>query len=570
MFLFGVLESAGMAVGLAFALPWALVLLPAGRRSALLIALTTVALSVGGLTLWLLALALVDALTLGACLVAMAVVSGVGTVVAARRGDLRWREMRVTGAGAGGPLLVGAALIVLTMVALITFNALYWPFSDFDAIAIYANHSRSIFQARSMPDGDGLYESYPMLLPLSYVYGYLLAGDINEYLARIVVAALAAGSFGAAYELGRTLASTTVGALAALLLALTPGYVRWGSSGYADIPAAFFVTLALVFAARLAQSGDARDALLVGILTGLAAWTKNSVLPVAGSMALWLAYLYWRRRVTWRAAGLALVGALAAAGPWYARNVLLWGHVVAPTVWADQAQHTVKNLAPFVTYPDRFLAPGIVFMVGIVWALVMAFRGGASQDGARLLLVAVLPFAAAWWWMASYDTRFLLVIVPGVAVMGAWALGVIGSALAARYALDLPRAVQVALLVIMLLMALPSARKALSFKGDLARDPLMDDDRRHRIALGAIYDVAGYLAALPAEGRVLTDDHFLPFYAGAEGRLTVIVGGLPQRESLARYDYLVVGGALPDVVTAQDVERLTTIGDFTVYRVVYR
>jgi len=572
VFLFSVLEAIGVGVGLVFALPWALVLLPAERRSTLLLALTTLALSVGSLTLWLLVLALVDALTLGASLAGIAVLCGAGMVVAVRRGDFRLSGMQPAGVGTwGNPLLIGAALIVLAMVILITFSALYWPFSDFDAISIYANHSRSIFQVRSMPDGDGLYESYPMLLPLSYVYSYLLAGEINEYLARIVIAALAIGSFGAAFELGRTLVSTTVGALTALLLALTPSYVRWGSSGYTDIPAAFFVTLALVFAARLAQSGDDRDALLVGILTGLAAWTKNSVLPVAGSMALWLAYLYWQRRVTWRSAGLALAGALATAGPWYLRNVLLWGHIVAPTVWTDQAQHTVKNLAPFVTYPDRFFAPGIVFMLGFVWALAAAFRSaGARQDGARLLLVTVLPFAAAWWWMASYDTRFLLAALPGIAVMGAWATVAIWSALAARYSLDLKRAFQVALLVIVLLLALPSARKALTFKGDLARDPLMDDDKRHRIVLGAIYDVADYLTALPAEGRLLTDNHFLPFHAGVEGRLQVIVGGLPQRESLGRYDYLVLGGALPDVVAAEDVELLTTIGGFTVYRVVYR
>lgn len=569
MFLFSALEAIGMLAGLLFALPWTLVLLPAERRTLSLVALTTLALSLGALTLWLLLLALLDTLTLGAALAGLAVLFSVGIVAAARWGD--WRVPRMTFALPRGVLVRGVALVVLGIAALIAFDALYWPFSDADAVAIYANHSRAIFQAGGLPEGEGLYESYPMLLPLSYVYAYLLAGGINAYLARIVIAALAAGTFGAAFELGRTLFNAATGLTAALLLALTPSFARWGPSGYADIPAAFFVTLALVFAARLARSGGARDALLLGSMTGLATWTKNSTLPFAASMGVWVAALLWTRRVAWRAAAWALVAVLATAGPWYLRNVLLWGHLVAPTAWTDLAQHTARNLVPFLAYPDRFLAAGIAFTAGIVWALGAAWRG-AAQDrfGARLVLLGILPLAAAWWWMASYDSRFLLAVLPAVAVIGARALQHAWDALETRFAITQARALHVALLVVVIVLALPSARKALSHKGDLARDPLMDSARRYELALGPVVDVADYVRALPAEGRLLTDNNFLPFLAEHEGRREVIVGGLPERAALARYDYLVLARDLPDVVTPGDVELLATIDRFRVYRVTYR
>jgi len=283
--------------------------------------------------------------------------------------------------------------------------------------------------------------------------------------------------------------------------------------------------------------------------------------------------------------GIALAGMAATAGPWYLRNLLLFGHVVPRTIWTEQAERTLANLVPFLTHPDHFSAPGIVFTLGIALAFYEAWRGGdQAREGARLLLIAALPLAAAWWWMASYDTRFLLVILPIFAVMGgrllmrAWPrLGSLGRASPApaepearirRRAL----AYQGALLAVIVALALPAARKAVIFKGDMARDPFMGDVKRHRISVGPVYDVARYLNALPAEGRILSDTTFLPFYVNREGKVEVIVGGLPQRDSLAEYDFLVTskGRRLPRAVQPEDVEQLIDLGGTRVYRVLYR
>jgi hypothetical protein len=603
LFLINPLDVIGVIFALAFAYPWALILIPAERRSAVVLSVTTLALSLGGLTLWMMALALLGALRFGVVVAGIVIVFGIGQVWLLRTqapmpGAPRPPVIeRIRTAARQNPLAVGAVLIVIGMAALIVFNALYWPFNDDDAVSIYATQSVGIYQTGKLPTGEGLYEAYPMLLPLSHVYSYMLAGEVDEYLARIAVAALGVGTLAAVFALGRALYDTATGLSAALLLALTPTFTRWASSGYTDIPAAFFVTLAVLFAWWFYRHGGARDALLLGVMTGLAAWTKNSALALGVSVAVWIGYVWWRTLTPDSVgAGLALpsrgvlqyaptrrfarllpvvAGFALTAGPWYVRNAILFGRIVPKTVWTDQAQRTAANLVPFVTDFDHFFLPGIVITAGIALALLEALRRqSGTRDQAALLLIGVIPFAAAWWWAASYETRFLLAVLPLFAVMGAHAVMRAAQAIPTigRGVLQYAPAFQIVLVLILFVLALPAARKAVSFKSDIAHDPLMGDVQRHRVSVGPIYDAARYLNAIPAEGHVLSDNYFLPFYVNRAGRVEVIAGGLNQRENLALYDYLVYSRDRrpPRYVEDGDVSLLVDINGTRVYKVLYR
>jgi hypothetical protein len=270
------------------------------------------------------------------------------------------------------------------------------------------------------------------------------------------------------------------------------------------------------------------------------------------------------------AAGFALT-----AGPWYVRNAILFGRIVPKTVWTDQAQRTAANLVPFVTDFDHFFLPGIVITAGIALALLEALRRqSGTRDQAALLLIGVIPFAAAWWWAASYETRFLLAVLPLFAVMGAHAVMRAAQAIPTigRGVLQYAPAFQIVLVLILFVLALPAARKAVSFKSDIAHDPLMGDVQRHRVSVGPIYDAARYLNAIPAEGHVLSDNYFLPFYVNRAGRVEVIAGGLNQRENLALYDYLVYSRDRrpPRYVEDGDVSLLVDINGTRVYKVLYR
>jgi hypothetical protein len=568
----------GVLLALVFACPWALIVLRGQQRSGPVVALTTLAFSLGGLTGWMMALALADELTLGATLGGMALAFGAGTGWLLRSGLVLPRTPRVTPWGLvtavrRQPLAAGAALMIALIAALIAFNALYWPFNDDDAVSIYATQSRQITQTRELPTGSGLYEAYPMLLPLSYTYSYMIAGRIDEYLARVIVAALGIGTLGAAYVLGRGLYDWRVGLSAATLLTLTPAFTRWASSGYTDVPVAFFVTLAVLFGGWLLEHRSVSTAALLGIMVGLAAWTKNSALVLVGSAGLWLAYVYRvGPGVSRKQVAAALGGLAVTAGPWYLRNLLLFGHAVPKTVWADQAKHTAANLLPFLTNLRLFFVPGVIFTAGLGLALVEAVRGDRDRrDRASLLLIVVLPFGAAWWWLASYDTRFLLAVLPVVAVIGGHLLVRTWDALW-RTRQPLRPAYQGALVVALVVLALPAMAKAVMFKRAILGDPLMSDEKRHEVTLGPIYDVALYLSALPAQGTILSDNYFLPFQVNDAGRVEVVVGSLPRRESLARYTYLVYspGHGLQKVIQEGDVRLLVDIQGFRVYQVMYR
>jgi 4-amino-4-deoxy-L-arabinose transferase-like glycosyltransferase len=587
MFFFHPLPLLSVLFGLVFACPWALLLLGETRRSGLLVAVTTLALSVGGLTWSLMLLTWLGAATWGSAFLVMLIIFVVG--LARSRALLfagfpkspRAYGQKLIGAARQSPVSAAAVIITLSIAGLFLLNAIYWPFGDDDAISIYAVHSLNIYQKGHFNTGIGLYEAYPMLVPLSYVYAYLSAGEVNEYLARIFPAMLAVGTLGAAAALGQTLYNRRSGLIALLLLALTPAFVRWAPTGYTDIPAAFFVTLAALFAWRLAETGCSADALLAGMIVGLAAWTKNSTLSISGSLLIWLIGLRWQRRITTRQIGVALSALLVMAGPWYARNLLLYGLIVPDTAWTDRAVHTLSSALPFLTEPSHFFLPGIVFTAGLAWALVESLRTlwmlvqrrDLNADPGLfkpwLLLIFALPFMAAWWWFGSYEVRFLVTVLPLIAVMGGRAADRTWEWVGARITFPLRwrTAAQIITIVLLIGLALPSARKALIFKDEMLRDPLMTDYERHRMRLGAIYDVALYLNALPAEGRVLSDTYFLPFHART---VTVIVGGLPRPERLGRYTYLVYspGRQPPDFVQPDDIQLLTEIGGYRVYWVV--
>lgn len=371
------------------------------------------------------------------------------------QGALAWTALAVCA-------LVGAAVL---------FNAVYWPFSRDDALSIYNHFGLWMYQHRTIAPLAGaatLYEAYPVLIPLTYTYAYLASGWPNEYLARLFPALLSLGCLPAAFALGRALDRPAAGWLAALLLALTPLFGAWASAGYVDLPMAFFHTLGAVFAWRLWRDNAAADALLAGLMMGLAAWTKNAGLVGMLALSLWLAWGWLRGRIGLRQVALALLAALLLAAPWYVRSLLNAGMLIAPTVWTDQAARTLTSLLGFVLFPERFGITGPLVTLGAlasVWALA---RRTPDAPAHGLLLLWTVPYFAAWWLFASYDPRFLLLFLPPLTVIaGLW--------LARLWELLPPgrRRAVLPLALLALLLALPAVWRSVEYKRALARSPLM-------------------------------------------------------------------------------------------------
>jgi hypothetical protein len=120
-----------------------------------------------------------------------------------------------------------------------------------------------------------------------------------------------------------------VALLAVMLTAFNPMFLFISASVNNDNLATALAAGAVAVLLRSLQRGQTvRDGLLLGILLGLGALTKLSVLALLPVMAVALTYDAWRRRTwrTWLINGALIFGLMALiAGWWYWRNWTLYG-----------------------------------------------------------------------------------------------------------------------------------------------------------------------------------------------------------------------------------------------------
>ncbi len=453
------------------------------------------------------------------------------TTVVAAAGALRRAPARATDSVRDRPptdavsrlLRIGIVLCCASLV----FTSVYWPFDVGDALALYAPFAKHLYTTATLPIGDRLYEAYPMLVPMAYALTHWAAGGVNEYLARVIPAAMAVGVVGIAAALGRAMGSARTGLWAAGLVALTPIFGRWASTGYVDIPAAFYVGLAVLFAWHWWRGGSGRAIALSGLFAGLACWTKNSALAIVPS-GIWLVLsrpLVGRRKqsTSWRSAACAAVifttAVLLVAGPWYVRSQIVFGFAVPPTMLTDRVDHSAWVLAMMLRPDQSFGVSGLVFTLAPLAGAIAWASGRDRTAGAwYLLLVFLIPFYAAWWWMASYEARFLMTVIPVFAALGALSIDSVSELVRARLSpRGLRRASALAILVVLVATAV-AWRRTLMHKRALLDHPWPTDVERHQVRIDGYYDLVLALNGLPKGARIggvpailryyLTDDWF--------------------------------------------------------------
>jgi Dolichyl-phosphate-mannose-protein mannosyltransferase len=368
--------------------------------------------------------------------------------------------------------------------AAVLFNAAYWPFHHDDVLGIYGKYGKLMYETRTLVPfagrDDAFYQAYPIQVPLAYAFTFLASGWENEYLARVMPALLSLGCLPAVFVLGRMIANYRAGALAALLLALTPSFVRWASSGYVDLPMAFFYTMGAIFAWRLYDAQANVDALLLGILIGLAAWTKNAALLGIPLVVLSMIYVHMStKRITRQHFLITITACLLIAAPWYIRNWFEARLIVPPTAWTDQAQRTLTKVLVFITKPENFALTGWLIMIGVVAALYQIIRQRQGTAGQMLLLTLTVPFFAAWWLLVSYDPRFLLLFLPLLTVTaGIWITNV-WDHIPDRWRTTARLVTALAVIILTIYMIWISVE----FKREILHNPLMSDDAKHNIVL---------------------------------------------------------------------------------------
>lgn len=222
-------------------------------------------------------------------------------------------------------------------------------------------------------------------------------------------------------RLGTVLFDAGVGLAAGGILALTPGFVRFGSSLLLDSP---FVLCALLgfHAAHVAWDAHGRGLWKVGVWFGLAFLCKGTLSLGAPAVlgVYWLSTPSRRRPPVVRAAGAALAFLLVAA-PWHLYELWREG---APFVQGYLYDVTEKlgGLPPLAVYL-RALAVTV-----LPWAPLAAFgmwrtwRAPARDAGTRLLVVWTVVSYAFLLTAAKHSPRYLMLLHPALALWAALGL----------------------------------------------------------------------------------------------------------------------------------------------------
>ena len=316
-------------------------------------------------------------------------------------------------------------IICFVIAAAQIINASYWPFFREDTLGIYAPFASTIYESQTLITLEGLtdlynrYESYPMMMPLIYAYTYMSSNQVQEFLAKTVSTLLALATIPAAYLLGKSAHSKEVGWLSAVLLALTPAFWRWASSGYVDLPMALFTTLSAYFALRLWKKGEVNDAFLTGLHIGLATWVKNAGLVLYPIILLWCILGFRFGKIKLLHFLFLVLTSIISGSIWYLWTFWQAGIVIPNTAWTDQAQHTVSSFFVFIFQWKNYSIVGWLVIFGIAIGIKELFNSGLKKPENFILLVWFVPFWLVWWWFVSYDSRFILLILPLACVLGA-------------------------------------------------------------------------------------------------------------------------------------------------------
>lgn len=411
---------------LGIGVPWALAILPrhdwADRAMVL-----TVGLALGPLlgTLWLFAVGTVARFSVIGTLGGTVIIAAMGAWIA-------WgRRKQLTLPIETDPLEIAPhwqlkdldrALWVMMAIALAaaTWDTAFWPFLRYDTLWTFGYNARIFILEGHIP---ARIDYYPQLVPLTYTYGQLLWGEVNDHAARAAVPWFILSSTMAAYLVGwRVYGQRLIGTITAALWLLSPAVLVWSSSGDLEIVMAVYFSLAATFVTLAWREDDGQSSenagrymILAGLMLGAAMWTKPTAGAFIFGMVLVLAgaFVYvavddvwqWRLRKLWLMTRVGLVAA-PIGGIWYARNIWVghdWTNLPA-SYWQELAQRSGMQL-------------DVVWMLAVLAALAASisairarqwWRVGMLWAAMILISAAILPTllsipADGWRWQTSWD-----------------------------------------------------------------------------------------------------------------------------------------------------------------------
>lgn len=340
--------------------------------------------------------------------------------------------------------------VIVLLLALAPPSALDW-----DGLAYHLAVPRIYLQRHAVVYVPFMsHSNFPFLLEMLYTLG-LSFGSIGA--AKLFHFTAYAVSAMAAYSIARRHMSPHIGALAALLFMSVPVVMWEAGSAYADIGTALYITLAVYALTNWEQNRDKAWLVVCGLMSGFALGTKVFAVVPTAALCLWV-LLSMRRDSGWGRGfqSALLVGgiALLVGSPWYIKSFVYTGNPVYPFLynifggkyWSESAAQaysgaqsvfgmgrSIKSLlllpwnmtmngvyffdAPDPNNPKAFSLLGGVFLALIPLGIL---SGDRSKLPAKLGLVCAAYLIA--WFFLMQQIRYLIGIVPLLAVLAAWGL----------------------------------------------------------------------------------------------------------------------------------------------------
>lgn len=300
---------------------------------------------------------------------------------------------------------------------------------------------------------------------------YLLRLDYRVWTLGLGVALLGATAWIGGRLARQLVPGTQPGAWLVPLFLLAEWHLVWAAASGMEIVLFVFLTLVL-FDRLIAGTG----AVSLGLLAGLATWTRPEGLVLVGLAGAGLGVRGWearrtlgvRRALARPLLGLALVFGLAIAPYWWF-NAAASGTLLPSTFYAKAAEYSVlivqgnfvaRWLALFrqpLIGAQLLLAPGFLYAA---WCLARARRWIALLP---IVWVAALPALYAWRLPVEYQFgRYLMPIIPFIVVYG-----VAGTVLLLRK-IQLPVLTRVWVLALAVLLVVFAAFGALRYAQSVA------------------------------------------------------------------------------------------------------
>jgi hypothetical protein len=314
--------------------------------------------------------------------------------------------------GPGRLLPLAFTLVLACAAAQAGWSLGHSPHGDWDAWAIWNLRARFLYRAGDhwadafSPLIPWSHPDYPLLVSGSVARGWGYAGHETTAVPRLLAALFLVANVGLLMGALALLRGPAQGWLGGIALLATPSFLEQATAQYADVPLAFFfLGSAAVFEALDRGVGPAgRLAALAGLLTALAAWTKNEGLLFLVATVGVRGWEAVRRRPGWRAVRVEAAAFLAGALPVLAVLAYFKARLapVNDLVAGQGRDATLARLAD----PGRYLEIALAFLRE-VW---LVGPGAVVVLALYALLLGRAPRPAAW---AGHGRTLLAVMLVG-------------------------------------------------------------------------------------------------------------------------------------------------------------